>query len=416
MAELPPRCRSPAPWADIPVELAGLVLLRLRAHVDRVRFAVVCRHWSAAARQTPLPPPLPLLVLSDGTAGGLPDDGEPPFHLPRRCAGYSDASENWLVFTRDDGGYCCYLRNAFSVSREPCDRPCKELTVHKILYCSPHLVAALVDAFGKEIVRIAVCHPGANSWWSVHVGHRTPQFIDMVFHSGQLYAYDEYRNGLFAIDASVNQITGDPWVSGTRLAVHRNFCGPCTFVHCESETITMQSIYLVESCGELLMVCRTVHGMWKWKRFPSGLDKRITVVGTERNEFEVYKADFEEMQWTKVTAIGDDQVLFLRGRSSRSVCVSGHEMPGDSIIFMKNDDEDTDWYDEDIRSSCSVYSMKDTKGLSPSANGVLEAWCSVCYMALPLGVMTKVRLFVLLAKCMYLSDLGILVCSMTLSF
>ncbi|CAL4986794.1 unnamed protein product [Urochloa decumbens] len=376
MAELPPRCPSPAPWADIPAELAGLVLLRLRAHVDRVRFAAVCRHWRTAARQTPLPPPLPLLALSDGTTHGLPD-GE-PFCLRRRCAGYSDASGNWLVFARDDGGCCCYLRNAFSdatvtlpapsrvrraqyMSREPCDRPCKELTVHKILYCSPQLVAALVDVFGEEIVRIAVCQLGANSWWSVHVGHRTPQFIDMVFHSGQLYAYDEYRNGLFAIDVSVNQSTGDPWVSGTRLAVHRDFCGPCTFVHCESETITMQSIYLVESCGDLLMVCRTVYGMWKWKRFPTEPEKSITVVGTERNEFEVYKADFEEMQWTKVTAIGDDQVLFLRGRSSRSVCVSGHEMPGDSIIFMENDVEDANWYDEDIRSSCSVYSMKDTK-------------------------------------------------------
>ncbi|CAN6372862.1 unnamed protein product [Urochloa humidicola] len=183
----------------------------------------------------------------------------------------------------------------------------------------------------------------------------------MVFHKGQLYAYDEYNeNGLFAIDVSVNQSTGDPWVSGTRWAVHCNFRGPCTFVHLDETIITTQIIYLVESCGELLMVCRTVHGMWKWKRFPTELEKRITVVATERNEFEVYKADFEEMQWTKVTAIGDDQVLFLRGRCSRSVCVSGREMPGDSIVFMQND-EDSNWYDEDIINSCSVYNMKDSK-------------------------------------------------------
>ncbi|CAL4983498.1 unnamed protein product [Urochloa decumbens] len=108
------------------------------------------------------------------------------------------------------------------------------------------------------------------------------------------------------------------------------------------------------------MVCRTVHGMWKWKRFPTGHEKR-TVVASERNEFDVFKADFEEMQWTKVTTIGDDQVLFLRRRCSRSVCVSGHEIPGDSIVFMENDDEDRDWYDEDITSSCSVYNMKDSK-------------------------------------------------------
>ncbi|CAL4980037.1 unnamed protein product [Urochloa decumbens] len=378
MAEPPPRRRSPAPWADIPLELAGLVLLRLRAHVDRVRFAAACRHWRAAAAAATLPPPLPLLTLSDGPAHGLPD-GE-PFRLPRRFAGYTDASGDWLVFARDnDDDCCCYLRNAFSdatVTLPALSRVragyvsgatglvwlevegAKELTVHKILYCSPHLVAALVSAFAKEITRIAVCRPGANSWWLVRVDHRTPQFVDMVFYKGQLYAFDKHKNDLFAIDVSVNQSTGDPWVSEIRWAVHRNFHDPSIFAH--RETVTMKNIYLVESCGELLMVCRTVHGMWKWKRFPTGHEKR-TVVASKRNEFEVFKADFKENQWTKVTTIGDDQVLFLRRRCSKSVCVSGHEMPGDSIVFMENDDEDRDWFDEDIRNSCSVYNMKDSK-------------------------------------------------------
>jgi hypothetical protein len=41
MDEVPSR-GPPASWADIPMELAGLVLGRLPAHVDRVRFAAVC--------------------------------------------------------------------------------------------------------------------------------------------------------------------------------------------------------------------------------------------------------------------------------------------------------------------------------------------------------------------------------------
>ncbi|CAN6372843.1 unnamed protein product [Urochloa humidicola] len=232
----PPRRRSPAPWADIPLELAGLVLLRLRAHVDRVRFAAVCRHWRAAvALCPPLPPPLPMLAFSDGAAHGLPDGGEPPFRLPRRFAGYTDASGDWLVFARrDNDGARCYLRNALSdatVTLPALSRVrarymscatglvwlnvegAKELTVHKILYCSPHLVAALVSGFGKEITRIAVCQPGVNSWWSVMVDQRTPQFVDMVYYKGQLYAFDKYKDRLFAIDVSVNQITGNPWVS-----------------------------------------------------------------------------------------------------------------------------------------------------------------------------------------------------------
>ncbi|TVU24451.1 hypothetical protein EJB05_26888, partial [Eragrostis curvula] len=60
------RTRS-ASWSDIPLELAGLVLLRLPAHVDRVHFAAVCPQWRAATRVVPLPPPLPLLALPDGT-------------------------------------------------------------------------------------------------------------------------------------------------------------------------------------------------------------------------------------------------------------------------------------------------------------------------------------------------------------
>ncbi|CAL4986793.1 unnamed protein product [Urochloa decumbens] len=373
MAEPPPQCRSLAPWSDIPVELAGLVLLRLRAHVDRVRFAAVCRHWRAAARQMPLPPPLPLLALSDGTARGLPDGD--PFRLPRHFTNYTDASGDWLVFVRDK--YCCFLKNAFSdaivvlpaLSRvrawhvnDASGHPCMEtegLTVQKVLFCTPHLVAALVrdeKKFRKEPARVAVCRPWPSSWWSVLVDHRSPLFVDMAFHQGQLYGFDHNKDGLFAIDITVDQSTGDPWVSQVRMVIDRFLTCPFRFVF--HETIIMQSIYLVESCGELLMVCRTMHG--RWKQYPTGLETG-TVISTERNEFEVLKADFEERQWNKVTTIGDDQVLFLRRRCSRSVCVSEHEMPGDSIVFMQNDDEDRDWYDEDTLSSCAVYNMKDSK-------------------------------------------------------
>ncbi|TVU24448.1 hypothetical protein EJB05_26885, partial [Eragrostis curvula] len=42
-------------WSDIPLELAGLVLRRLPAKVDHVRFAAVCPQWHSAAQQVPLP-------------------------------------------------------------------------------------------------------------------------------------------------------------------------------------------------------------------------------------------------------------------------------------------------------------------------------------------------------------------------
>ncbi|CAN6381688.1 unnamed protein product, partial [Urochloa humidicola] len=79
------------------------ILGRLPAYVDRLRFVAVCPQWRAAARQGALPPPMPMLLLPDGTAYSLP--GSKPFHFPD-CAGYSDACGNWLVFYGDD---CCFL-------------------------------------------------------------------------------------------------------------------------------------------------------------------------------------------------------------------------------------------------------------------------------------------------------------------
>jgi hypothetical protein len=48
-------------------------------------------------------------------------------------------------------------------------------------------------------------------------------------------------------------------------------------------------------------------------------------------EFEVFMADFQQSKWTKVTNIGDDQVLFLRRRCSRFNRVSPEEMLGTAL-------------------------------------------------------------------------------------
>ncbi|KAF8673242.1 hypothetical protein HU200_048794 [Digitaria exilis] len=64
--------RAPRSWSNIPLELAGLVLGRLHAHVDRVNFAAVCTNWRTAAQKVSLPPPLPLLALKDGSFYSMP--------------------------------------------------------------------------------------------------------------------------------------------------------------------------------------------------------------------------------------------------------------------------------------------------------------------------------------------------------
>ncbi|CAN6363341.1 unnamed protein product [Urochloa humidicola] len=108
--------------------------------------------------------------------------------------------------------------------------------------------------------------------------------------------------------------------------------------------------YLVESRGALLVVCQTIDLHVK-----PGQNR---VFETKRNRFE---ANFGQSSWTKVTTLGDDQVLFLRQRCCRSVSVSHKEVPRDCIFFLDNDVDDSYWHGLALSKSCSVYSMRDSK-------------------------------------------------------
>jgi hypothetical protein len=74
--KVPPVCSYPDSWSDLPLDLAGIILLRLQTHADHLRFGSVCRHWRYAVRQlhSPSSPPrLPWLNFRDGTFERLAD-------------------------------------------------------------------------------------------------------------------------------------------------------------------------------------------------------------------------------------------------------------------------------------------------------------------------------------------------------
>ncbi|KAF8749608.1 hypothetical protein HU200_012626 [Digitaria exilis] len=370
--------QAPLSWSDIPLELAGLVLRCLDSHVDRVRFAAVCPQWRVAAREIPLPPPLPLLALPDGTVYSLP--GRRPFHVPA-CSGYTEAcGGNWLLFSGEDG---CFLRDPFSnatvtlpaLSRVRIrfvggglgtaweERHCaKSLTVRQVKFCTPHLIAARVTFQGTP--RVAVCQPGAFSWWSMHLDDQSPIFLNITFHHGNLYALDHCGGALFSMDASIDHNTGDPWISRVRRVIDgsgdaENVIAP--------DYATFKRRFLVELHGRILMMERVMHH--RLNRAGSfGIVSRAW-----KNEFEVFEANFEQSQWSKVTTIGDDQVLFLRSQCCRFVCVSQYKMLGDQIFFlgngvkddMGNGDEDANWYCEERLGPCRVYDMRDSKVSDP---------------------------------------------------
>nr|CAB3490248.1 unnamed protein product [Digitaria exilis] len=135
-----PLSRLPLSWLDIPVELAGMVLGRLPAHVDRVRFAAVCPQWRLAAQHGGLPPPMPLLLLPDSTVYSLPGSG--PFHFPS-CAGYTDACG-------EDG---CFLRDPFSnatVTLPPLSRFRVQYVGHESVLSADELHCASME-MGEEL-------------------------------------------------------------------------------------------------------------------------------------------------------------------------------------------------------------------------------------------------------------------------
>ena len=166
-------------WSDIPSELAGLVLLRLPAHSDRIRFAAVCHHWRVSARQQNLPPPLPWFILPGGTFFSLPHSE--PFQVPNSAEFHSSCGE-WLVFTHDE---TCSLVDTFSkvTLKLPdldifklIDEPDEivpgysicyvnldhvAMSIYKVVMCSVLLVAAIVDI--GDLRTLAVCRPGGRS-------------------------------------------------------------------------------------------------------------------------------------------------------------------------------------------------------------------------------------------------------------
>ena len=188
-------------WSNIPLDLAGLVLKRLPAHVDRVRFAAVCPQWRSAARKVKLPPPMPLLALKAGDIFYSMPQGEPLHfagykngHLSGCRNGFYTACSNWLVYRRLSD---LLLLDPFSGASATMTLPAPSSVVYtdmsvkllmdvqysdviKLMVCSPNLIAALFQ--GKESNRIAVCRPGG-SMWSV-ARDLSLWITDMAFYQG----------------------------------------------------------------------------------------------------------------------------------------------------------------------------------------------------------------------------------------
>jgi hypothetical protein len=380
MAEATQRAGLPTSWSDIPLDLAGRLLHLLPAYVDRVRFAAVCPQWRGAARQLLLPPPLPILAVPDGSFYSVPYGKR--FRFPGfGCADFKAAAcGSWLVFPRDDG---CFLVDPFAgatvklpslsqirlrpsnaVSDRRIDHPYitwmtlindkkRTLTLNKLILCSPNLAAA---TFGHgPICQILMCQPGASSW-SVRAYDVCMSSADMAFYQGKLYALIDVDESLHVVNISQDPSTGDPQVARIGQVINGDL-DPSFKAWFPDNTMHLKKLYLVESCGALLMIrrkifCRLVNG---------------SAMAGPTIEFQVLEADWEHSRWVKVATLGDDLMLFLGRSCSKVVCASQYGMSGDQIFFLDDvfeNDEDNRFVNEG-NTSPSVYDMTTGEISSP---------------------------------------------------
>ena len=361
-------------WSDIPPELAGLVLLRLHAHSDRVRFAAVCRDWRACARQHQLPPPLPWFILPGGTFFTLPHSES--FLIPNGVEFHSSCGE-WLVFARDD---ICYLVDTFSKVtlklpdldmydriEEPdevinghsmcyiCLDVDVTMSIYKVIVCSVLLVAAIVDI--GDLRTLAVCRPGGNLWFVSALGY--DRSFDIILHGGKLLTVDGWRN-LCVIDVEEDSDNGSLFIS----RIERIIKGPPWPLRQFPGGLLVFDQYLVESHGALLLVRGTIYGK------PPEDNHTGFEIRAVRFEFEVCEADFQSSQWVERRSVGDDQVLFLGPRCSKSVCAPQYNLKGNCIFFL--DDGHCQWYWKhapSAPSSYAIFDMSDESVRSPLPRG-----------------------------------------------
>ena len=181
-------------WADFQPELLGLVVGRLPL-ADRVRFGAVCRPWRRAARQEPLPPPLPWLNLPDGTFLSVPGGEIHRMPVPEDAVCHGSVA-NWLFLRRPGGEFslanpspetrCGSLSNTIPICRDtrsPSSRCWSPLSTQEDL--SPDSPFAVLTITSCLEAATSFCRPRDTS----AITHTVPDrehIYDVGFFDGKL--------------------------------------------------------------------------------------------------------------------------------------------------------------------------------------------------------------------------------------
>uniref|UniRef100_A0A0E0MJT5 DUF295 domain-containing protein n=1 Tax=Oryza punctata TaxID=4537 RepID=A0A0E0MJT5_ORYPU len=355
-----PASRHPL-WSDLPTDLAGVVLLRLPSHADRVRFSSVCRQWRHAATTAPppLPPALPWLNFHDGTLQSFPGGERRRFSRLNRytiCAGSSVGG--WLLFRRPGRipRRRHYLKNPLTgdVVRLPghCDDPTGSPTAYfyicKVIVCGGGgglVVGRISYRHDNADDVVACCRPGTSPSWSAGPWEGKC-YHDMAFHDGRIYTVAG-RGDLFAHEITIHKRTQQPMVSdlATQIIQVGLF-----------ESFFLDSSYAATRCERLhyLVVSNEHSKLWMVRWI-------IPYRHEMKMGFRVLEADMEARRWTDVESLGDE-AIFVSTSCSMAVRASsygGYVEAGK--IYFADYERRQEW---PIDSTCGVYDLR-SKTISP---------------------------------------------------
>ncbi|XP_051190427.1 putative F-box protein At1g65770 [Lolium perenne] len=355
-------------WSDLPLDLAGIILLRLHTHADNVRFGSVCRHWRYAARLLHSPPPLPWLNFRDGTFERLADGKRHGLRLEayEQCRGSFD---NWLLLEDVRAGRRShYLKNPLTGDvvrlpgqcKEPVRRggdvdarvvPPSSTTFHlrKVVMCANGLIAAKISYHELPDV-VVFCWPGMSSW-PAGICNGT-WYHDIARYEGKMYAVSR-RGDLYEHELRRDTSTGEPVVT----RVERVILAPVSAEGFPPEAVSTldgpyaavvcaRTCYLVVSRGKLLMV--------RWIVPYASASARDWA---DAMAFKVFEADLEMSRWVQLESL-NDRVLFVSHDCCKAIS-AGDQFRGDQIYFVDYGLEFwCIWPTCSKTSTCGVYDMR----------------------------------------------------------
>ncbi|PQQ09783.1 F-box protein [Prunus yedoensis var. nudiflora] len=354
-------------WTELPRGILEIIFERLTV-TDCISVSDVCKAWRHVVAQELAgwqSRGVPWLMMSGKdrevrTCISILQKQHWDIVLPEAYGRYCWGSyQDWLILVKHIG--CFYLEisllNPFS--RNKTDLPKTWNFYHKIVLSGlpilENYVCMLVHGQCREL---SFWVPGAESWLK-HKLNGEP-FEDAVFCDGSFY--------LISNDYNIWQIK-----SANIFASIRTYDAYEVKIDCHEVIMSEEQEnsgvlkYLVESCGELLLVCRLFN------------TKAEAIL--ETHDFKVYSLDFSLMSWKRVHDLGD-KILFLGKCCSRSVSSTELGVAMRNRIYFSNDHAAPWWneWDSDhlygisARLNLNNAGRKDW-GVFSLGNGIREDFC-----------------------------------------